>query len=213
MPISIYLAFMWAPRAEILGEASRIIYFHVPCSWVATLAFLVSGIISIIFLYDKDKRFPNLDEKAYNSACLGILFTILATISGSIWSKMSWGSYWNWDPRESSIIILMLIYIAYFSLRTALAGNTGRGRLLSVYLIIAMIIVPFVVFVIPRVYPSLHPDPIINPEVTLKLDSAMRVTLLFTAVSFTLLYVFLFSLSNRVTAVQQKIEEKFYEDN
>ncbi len=212
MPISIYLAFMWAPPAEILGEASRVVYFHVPCSWVATLAFIMSGVISIIYLYDKKDRFSHLDERAYNSAKLGMLFTVLAIISGSIWAKISWGSYWNWDPRESSIVILLLIYLAYFSLRTALADNPNKGRLTSVYLIFAMVAVPFVVFVIPRVYPSLHPDTLINPERKVNMDQTMRIALLFTTISFTLLYLYIFSLTNRLSRIMFRIEEKYHEE-
>ncbi len=207
MPVSIILAFLFAPPAEILGEASRIIYFHVPCAWVSALAFVISGIASIIFIYDKKKRFTFTDEKAHNSAVIGFLFTVLTVITGSIWAKISWGSYWNWDPRETSIVILFLIYIAYFSLRASLENNPNRGRLTSVYLIFAMAAMPFLVFVIPRVYASLHPDPIINPQGKISLDPAMRLTLTFTLVSFTLLFFYIFNLASRLTKIKHRIEE------
>ena len=211
MPVSIILAFLWAPPAQILGEASRIMYFHVPCAWVSTLAFIISGIASIIFIYDKKKRFTFIEDKAHNSAVIGLMFTVLTVITGSIWAKISWGSYWNWDPRETSIVILLLIYIAYFSLRASLENNPNRGRLTSAYLIFAMVTVPFLMFVIPRVYTSLHPDPIINPQRKINLDPAMRLTLTFTMVSFTLLFFYIFSLTNRLTGIKHKIEEKEYE--
>jgi heme exporter protein C len=211
MPVSIILAFLWAPPAQILGEASRIMYFHVPCAWVSTLAFILSGIASIIFIYDKKKRFMLIEEKAHNSAVIGLLFTVLTVITGSMWAKISWGSYWNWDPRETSIVILLLIYIAYFSLRASLENNPNRGRLTSVYLILAMAAVPFLIFVIPRVYASLHPDPIINPQGKINLDPAMRLTLTFTIISFTLLFFYIFNLTNRLTKIMHKIEEKKYE--
>ena len=67
MPIAIILAFLWAPPAKILGEASRILYFHVPPAWISALAFIISGIFSIIYLYDRDKRFTLIEEKACNS--------------------------------------------------------------------------------------------------------------------------------------------------
>ena len=117
MPVAIILAFMWAPSAEILGDFSRIIYFHVPLAWVSVIAFLVSGILSIIHLCDKNREISRLDEKSYNSAAIGLVFAVMTVITGSIWAKLSWGSYWNWDPRETSILILLLIYIAYFSLQ------------------------------------------------------------------------------------------------
>ena len=208
MPVSIILAFLWAPPAEILGEASRIMYFHVPCAWVSTLAFIISGIASVIYIYDKKKRFLFIEEKAYNSAVIGLLFTVLTVLTGSIWANISWGSYWNWDPRETSIVILLLIYIAYFSLRASLENNPNRGRLTSAYLIFAMATVPFLIFVIPRVYASLHPDPIINPQSKINLDPAMRLTLTFTMLSFTLLFFYIFSLTNRLTKIKHRVEEK-----
>ncbi len=211
MPVSIYMAFMFAPPAEILGDASRIIYFHVPLAWGSALAFIYSGIVSILHLVDKDKKYMLLDEKAYNSAHVGMLYTILALITGSIWAKVSWGSYWNWDPRQTSITALVLIYIAYFSLWSALSGNANRGRICSSYLIFAMVTVPFFVFIIPRMYPTLHPDPIINPEKKLKLDVSMRITLLTAMVAFTLLYTYLLSLMNRLSRAENTFKDKFDE--
>jgi len=206
MPLTIFLAFMWAPPAEILGEASRIIYFHVPLAWVSTLAFFISGILSVVYLCDKEKKYRLIEEKANNSACIGIVFTILTIVTGSIWSKISWGAYWNWDPRQTSIIVLLLIYLAYFSLRTALAGNPSKGKLTSSYLILAMITVPFLIFVIPRVYLSLHPDPIINTNIKISLDEKMKITLLAGLFSFTFLFFYIFSLANRVSRINQIIE-------
>lgn len=208
MPLSIILAFLWAPPAEFLGEASRILYFHVPVAWIATLAFFISGILSIVYLYDKEKKYKLIEEKAFNSALLGMMFIILTVVIGAIWSKISWGAYWNWDPRQISIIALLLIYLAYFSLRSTLAENANRGRLASAYLIIAMATVPFLVFVIPRVFASLHPDPIINPEIKMQMDNTMKIVLLFSLISFTLLFLYLFSLANRISKIYNAIEEK-----
>ncbi len=211
MPASIYLAFLWAPKAEILGDTSRIVYFHVPIAWLSVLAFIISGISSIILLFDKKNKFHLLEEKAYNSALIGIIFTVLTTITGSMWAKLSWGTYWNWDPRETSIIILLIIYISYFSLWSALKDNPAKGRIASVYLIIAMVTVPFLVFVIPRVYSSLHPNPIINQENKIHMDTSMRITLLMSAISFTMLYFYIFDILNRIAVLKNKIKEKYYE--
>ncbi|HPI91261.1 MAG TPA: cytochrome c biogenesis protein CcsA, partial [Spirochaetota bacterium] len=123
MLLTIALAFLWVPSADILGHSSRIIYFHVPVAWVSVLAFIVSGVLSIIYLKDRDGKYRLLEERAHASASIGLAFTILTIISGSIWAKISWGSFWNWDPRERTIVVLFLIYIAYFVLRSALADN------------------------------------------------------------------------------------------
>jgi heme exporter protein C len=151
----------------------------------------------------------DMDEKAYNSAAIGFAFTIMTVITGSIWAKISWGTFWNWDPRETSIVIILLIYIAYFSLRGSLPDNEKRGRIGSAYLILAMVTLPFFVFLVPRLYPSLHPDPIINADQKIYLDGRMKGTLVVAIVTFSILYCYLFDLMNRILILRKKIEEHF----
>jgi len=207
MPVSIVLAFMYAPPAQMLGESSRILYFHVPIAWVSVLSFAVSAVASIIYLADKKKRYPMMEAKFHNSSVIGMIFTVLTTITGSIWAKLMWGSYWNWDPRETSIVVLFLIYSAYFSLRSATVSNPNRGSLSAVYLILAMVTVPFFIFVIPRIYPSLHPDPVINPDMKIRLDKDMRIVLLCSVISFTFLYFYLLNIMNRLSGIKIHYEE------
>jgi len=210
MPITIILVFLWAPPAAILGETSRIIYFHVPIAWGAVLAYTVAAYYSIALLIKNDDS-NNLSQKAYNSASIGVIFTILATVSGSLWAKLSWGSYWNWDPREISIAILLLIYIAYFALWSAIEDKNKRGKISSAYLIFAMVTMPFFIFVIPRIYSSLHPDTIINSQNKMQMEPAMRITLLISVISFTLLYGYILNLLNRITTLKNRVEEKLYD--
>ena len=207
MPAVFLMALLWAPPAEFLGEASRILYFHVPVAWLSVISFAVAGYHSIRILISGN-GIEEREYKSYNAAYAGIVFTILTVVTGSIWAKISWGSYWNWDPRETSIVILMLIYTSYFSLYSALKDNVNRSRISSVYLLIAMITMPFFVFIIPRVYPSLHPDTIINAEKKVHLDSAMRLTLFISVAVFTLFYGYIFNLMNRISSLELKLQEK-----
>ena len=207
MPLTIILVFLWAPSAEVLGDYSRILYFHVPLAWVSVVAFLVSGILSIFYLFDKKKRFTALDEKSYNSAVIGFVFSILTVIMGSIWARLSWGSFWNWDTRETSIVIILLIYIAYFSLHAALAGNENKGKIESAYLIVAMMTLPFLIFLAPRLYDSLHPATIINVDKKVYLDWQMRATLLVSLLSFNILYAYILHLMNRTMYIKKRLEE------
>lgn len=162
IPLNIFLALKWAPPVRGLGDLSRILFFHVPWAWVSLLAFLIAALYSLIYLFDKKNKFYSLEKKSYNSAFLGIIFTILTIVSGSCWAKLSWGSFWNWDPRETSIVVLLLIYIAYFSLLSSMPDSEKKHKIGAIYLILAIIIAPFFMFVIPRIYPSLHPDPFYN---------------------------------------------------
>ena len=197
-------AFLYAPPAKGLGETARIIFFHVPTAWLASLAFLISAIGSIQYLWTQQKKY---DIWAYSSAQIGLIFAILATVTGSIWAKKIWQSYWNWDPRETSIFILLLIYAAYFALRSAIDIEEQKAKLSAVYSIIAFVTVPFFIFIIPRVYESLHPDPLINPEGEIKMDGRMLQVFINSLLSFTLLFFWMLRLKIKSFMIQSHIEQ------
>lgn len=184
-----------------LEEKARIIYFHVPMAWLSVLAFFMSMIFSIKYLRTKDS---NNDIKAYSAAGLGFLFCILATITGSLWAKFSWGSFWNWDPRQTSIFILLLVYGAYFSLRSAIDQLEQKAKLCSVYSIIAFVTVPFFIFIMPRIIETLHPDPIINTQGEINMDVAMLIVFLLSLITFTLLYFWIFNIKVRLEKLKLK---------
>ncbi|HQY20286.1 MAG TPA: cytochrome c biogenesis protein [Ignavibacteria bacterium] len=183
------------PDIPALGDKARVLYFHVPMSWISVLAFFMSMWYSIRYLKTRD---INYDIKSYSSAQLGFLFCILATATGSLWAKFSWGSFWNWDPRQTSIFILLLIYGAYFALRSAIESEDQRAKLSSVYAIIAAVTVPFFVFIMPRIVESLHPDPIINTQGKINMDSSMLTIFLSSLVGFTMFYLWMLNLKIRI---------------
>lgn len=182
------------PYIPALGDRARILYFHVPMSWLSVVAYFVSMVHSIQYLRKKDII---SDLKASASAELGFLFTILATVTGSLWAKFNWGSFWNWDPRETSIFILLLVYGAYFSLRSAIDNPDQKAKLSSVYSIIAFVTVPFFIFIMPRIVESLHPDPIINNQGKITMDRTMFIIFMSSLASFTLLYVWMLNIKVR----------------
>jgi len=199
MVLIILGAFLYAPPAKGLGDTARILFFHVPMAWLATLSFLISAVSSIHYLRRRERIY---DIWAVSAAQIGLLFAILATITGSIWAKKIWHSYWNWDPRETSIFILLLIYAAYFALRSAVDVDEQRAKLAAVYSIIAFVTVPFFIFIIPRVYESLHPDPLINPEGKIKMDSRMLQVFLGSLFGFTILFYWILRI--KVSAARAK---------
>jgi heme exporter protein C len=182
-------AFLWAPLAQGLGEYTRILYFHVPVAWVTVLAFLIGAVYSIIYLRKRQIIYDQIAEAASH---IGLIFCILATVTGSLWAKVSWGSFWNWDPRETSIFILLLIYAAYFALRSAIEQEERKAALGAVYSVLAFITVPFFVFIVPRVYATLHPDPLINAQAKINMDGKMLTTFLSALFGFTVLFFWLF---------------------
>lgn len=182
------------PIVPGLEDKARILFFHVPMSWTAVVAFFVSMVYGIRFLVKK-----NLDDDATSasSASLGLMFCILATVTGSLWAKFNWGSFWNWDPRETSIFVLLLIYGAYFALRSSLGEEEKRATLSAAYAIIAGVTVPFFIFIMPRIMSSLHPDPIVNSRGKIEMNGTMLVVFLSSLAGFTALYVWMLKLKVR----------------
>jgi len=202
----IWAAFFYVRSAEgFIGESSRIVFFHVPTAWVATLAFLVSCVASVMYLR---RRRPVDDIRAAASAGLGLMFAILATVTGAIFARIMWGAYWNWDPRQTSITFLLLIYAAYFALRAAVPDPERRATLAAVYSILAFVTVPFLMFLVPRIYFSLHPDTIINARGANEFDSAHTQVLVASLAGFTGLYVWLYNVRCRVEALRERRREE-----
>ena len=186
-------SFLLVPPIQGLGELGRIFFYHVPAAWVAVLAYLMAMANSIAYLRKGDLRF---DRQAQVNAELGTLFCLLATVTGALWSKASWGWYWNWDPRQTSIFVLLMIYGAYFVLRGAIPDTERRARLAAVYAIFAFLSVPFLVFVVPRVYASLHPDLAMLDlrERRLEMDIPMLLVFFSSIAGFTGLYFWFYKI-------------------
>lgn len=131
-------------------------------------------------LWDKISCEKNMDDDAKSFAAiqLGFIFTILATVTGSIWAKFTWGAFWHWDPRETSIFVLLLIYGSLFALRSAIENEDKRARLSAVYSIISFLTVPFFIFIMPRIMTGLHPgsanDDTSGPVVDFKMNANMQ---------------------------------------
>lgn len=169
---TIILSFTYAPEATRPNYATgtveawpefRIFFFHVPCAWIAVLAFAVAMVASIRVLRRPRRE---LDDLAMASSELGFLFCALALASGMIWARVEWGAFWNWDPRQNTVLVLLLIYGGYFTLRASVDDPLRRTRLAAVYSIVAFVTVPFLIFIVPRIMESLHPSRSSMPERT-----------------------------------------------
>ena len=195
------VALLKAPLVPVLQETTRILYFHIPSAWVTVVALGWSMLHSILYLVRRDLRH---DDQAAAAAELGLLFCIVATVSGSLWAKAMWGAYWNWDPRETSIFFILLLYAAYLALRGSIEGDEKRARLSAVYSVVAFVAVPFLIFVVPRMYESLHPDPIINKTGKIDMDPMIKWCFFAMLGGFTVLFFWLQSLRVRVAGLERR---------
>ncbi|MGQ9698203.1 MAG: cytochrome c biogenesis protein CcsA [Armatimonadota bacterium] len=197
---AIVAAFLWAPEVRNL-RGTQILYFHVPCAWLASLAFLGSGVYAGLYLRRRDLI---LDVKSAAAAELGLLFCTLATVTGAVFAKANWGMAWNWDPRQTTIAALLMLYLAYFALRSALVGTERRAAVSSAYAVMACVVMPFLVYVLPRAFETLHPTVVrrggMDPEIVIMLMVA--------TVGFTGLGAWMFQLRVAVgAALLRRMEE------
>ena len=189
---------------DMPNQIAKILFFHVSTAWVGTLAFFTMGYYAIrfIFIYKKDADKAYLfDIKSYSNCVLGLIFMLIATITGAIWSYYSWGIAWNWDPRQISILILIIFYLTYFALRNTIKEIQLKQRLSSVYAIIGIFINPLLVFILPRIYKGLHPEVIKNGSIAM--DDKMLVIFVGALLAFTGLYYWLYQLTYRKLLLNQ----------
>ncbi|MER2599147.1 MAG: cytochrome c biogenesis protein CcsA [Caldilineales bacterium] len=197
LAVGVYLSMLWAPTAvnmptEAERFAQRIFYFHVAAGWVGYLAFGVTAIASIAYLVKRQRRFDNL---AVASAEIGVVYTAANLVSGSLWARPTWGTWWSWDdPRLTLAAIVLLVYIAYLMLRNALDEPERRARLSSIYGIVGFLSVPLS-FISVRIWRTIHPAVIGTGSETSQggfdMGGNMVTVLLYAIFAFSLMYVVL----------------------
>jgi heme exporter protein C len=181
--------------------AQRIIYFHVPAAWLSMLAFGVTMVAGIGYLATSKR---NWDSLAVSSAELGLVFTLAATASGSVWAKPAWNVWWTWDPRLTTYTIMFLLFVAYFMLRSAMEDPARRARFSSVYGIFAFLSVP-ITFMSIRWWRTIHPV-LIDSNDGFGLSSGMMTAFFISLAAFTLLYVVLLIHRYRLEQTKEQVE-------
>jgi heme exporter protein C len=191
------------PYRNILYETIRNVYFHVPMWFGMMIIFFISGWCSIRYvLYGK----PENDFRAVALNSTGTLFGILGLLTGMLWSKHTWGSYWSWDVKQNTAAIAVLIYLAYFVLRNSLSDPDRRARISAVYNIFGCVMLIPLLFVIPRLTDSLHPGSGGNPALGGEdLDNTMRTVFYPAVIGWTLLGIWMSELRYRLLRVEWRI--------
>ena len=212
--VGIYLSIMGAPDAmnlptETERRVQHVFYFHVASGWVGFFAFLVTAIASILYLITKKRRW---DHIALSSVEIGVAFTTANVVSGSIWARPTWNTWWTFDdPRLTLAAIVLMVYIAYLMLRNAIDDPERKARLASIYGIIGFISVPLS-FVSVRIWRTIHPAVIGTASDTSQggfdMSGNMVIVLLFSIFTFSLLYFVL--LHYRLRLEDQRVELEEY---
>src|SRR5665213_2393391 len=140
LAIGLYLSFA-APPDYQQGDTVRIMFVHVPAAWVAMMAYGLMALASLIGLVN---RHPLADVAAKTAAPLGAMFTALALITGSLWGKPMWGTYWIWDARLTSELILLFLYLGVLALHAAIPNRRSRDQATAILVLIGFIDIPII---------------------------------------------------------------------
>ena len=196
------MAFGIAPREATQGNVQRIMYLHVPSVWVAYLAFGVVLVASVVYLVRRDDR---ADRLAHASAEVGVLFTGLTIATGSIWGKPTWGAWWTWDARLTSVSILFVMYLGYLLLRGMIEDRERGARFAAVLGIVAAFNVPLVHFSVYW-WRTLHQPPSLMKPGPGTMPDIIVAALLVNFAAFTLLYVYFVTRRARVLRLEAEAE-------
>lgn len=203
--VASYAAYVAAPPEATMGDLYRILYTHVPAAWVCYLAFSLSLFASILFLA---KRKHAYDRTAEVSAILGLVYGAIALISGSIWANAFWGSYWNWDPRETTTLILWIAYAGYISVKYSIGEVEKRAVIGAVYNILAFSTIPLS-FLSIKLLPSLHPQIVKTSGISI--TSPMLATLVLTLLAASIFFVYLLITAFTVWSLEDRVNALIYE--
>jgi heme exporter protein C len=204
--VALLLVFAYAPREAVMGEVQRVFYFHVASGWVGALAFLVTAVAGVIYLTRGGEKW---DHVGVASVEIGVVFTLINIISGSIWARPIWNTWWTWDPRLVTATIMELIYFAYLMLRQGIEDPERRARFGAVYGIVGFISVP-ITFLSIRLLRTIHPvvvgsgDP--TAEGTFDMTPRMLQTFLFSLLTFTSVYATLLGHRLRLQRLADDLE-------
>jgi len=179
---------IFTPQDVVQGESVRIMYVHVPSAWIAYLAFIVTAVASAGWLFGK-KHSMGFDRFAGASAEVGVMFMAITLITGSLWGRLTWGEFWQWDPRLTTTAFLFVTYLGYLAVRRLDGSKEQRARRSAVVAMLAVLEIPLVHFSVV-LWRSLHQGAtVLNPSGDVKMDGLMLFTLFSGVVGFTLVFV------------------------
>ncbi|MGH7345020.1 MAG: heme ABC transporter permease CcmC [Candidatus Rokuibacteriota bacterium] len=196
------MGFGVAPREVTQGNVQRIMYLHVPSVWVAYLAFAVVLVASAAYLV---RRAEAADRLAHASAEVGVIFTGLTIATGSIWGKPTWGTWWTWDARLTSVSILFVMYLGYLMLRGMIEDRERGARFAAVLGIVAAFNIPLVHFSVYW-WRTLHQPPSLLRPGPGTMPGIIAAALLVNFAAFTLLYVYFVTRRTRVLRLEAEAE-------
>ena len=205
--IATYMVFFYAPQEAVMGDVQRVFYFHVSAGWVGMLGFIGAAVAGIIYLIKKDRKW---DIVCLAAVEIGIVFIFINIVTGSIWARPIWNTWWTWDPRLTTATVMLLIYFAYLMLRQGIEDPDRRARFAAVYAIVGSLSVPLTYFS-ARIFRTIHPIVIGggDPSTTGSFDMTTKMlqTFMFSLLTFTFIFIDLFWHRIRLGRKADQVEQ------
>jgi heme exporter protein C len=205
--VALLLTLFYAPREAVMGDVQRVFYFHVASAWVGMLAFLVAGVAGVIYLLRGQRRW---DAVGLASVEIGVVFSLAAVVSGSVWARPIWNTWWTWDPRLVTVSVMILVYLAYLLLRQGIEDPDRRARFSAVYAVVGFLSVPLT-FLSIRIFRTIHPVVVGGSDSAavgaFDMTPLMLQTFLFALFTFTVLYAALLWHRVRMQSLTEAVEQ------
>jgi heme exporter protein C len=185
-----WMVFFWVPTEATMGIVQRVFYIHPPMAWVAEMAFCLAALAGVIHLWLGDDR---ADAAAVSAAEGGLYFCVALLITGSLWGRIAWGTYWEWEPRLTLTLILLFIFVGYFMVRNATESPERGKKLSAVVAVVGALDIPLIHMSVYW-WPSLHPEPVILRPDGPSADPRMVLTIAAGVFAYTTLFFGLWTL-------------------
>ena len=202
-----WMVFFYAPVEAVMGLVQKVFYFHVAAGWVGMLGFLVAAVTGGIYLVRSNRKW---DIVSLASVEIGMVFAFINVVTGSIWARPIWNTWWTWDPRLTTATVMELIYAAYLMLRSGIEDPDRRARFGAVYAIVGFLSVPLTFFS-ARLFRTIHPVVIgtnqPGAEGAFDMTADMRLVFFFSLFTFTIIFIDLLWHRIRLGRLQDKVEQ------
>jgi heme exporter protein C len=197
-----WLSFFWVSTEASQGIVQRIFYVHPPAAWTAFFAFGIAALTSGMYLWLRDER---LDWAALSAAEGGMVFGTIMLITGPLWGRIAWGTYWTWEPRLTLTLLLWFIFLGYFMVRRSTENPEQGKRFSAVVAIVGALLIPFIHLSVVW-FRSLHPEPVVvRPDGPL-LPGDMLTLLLTSLAVFLVLFLGLFMLRYTLEGIRADLQ-------